>query len=472
MDVLTAINIKRPSLKIHIQKIWIAIVLFWTFPFIFYVAHLSSLTNYLFPLFAFVLGIILYRRYPGLYVSHMWWLWFITPEIRRLVDYQIGFQPISPVMLTPYLVTGLTFFSVLLYFPTLLNKRVFPITLAMAGILYGYFVGIINAGLLPATFGLLNWLLPVLFGIYVIIFSNKYESFKQSTYRTFVWGTMIMGIYGLFQYINPPPWDKYWMLASKMLSIGLPLPYHVRIFSTMNSPGPFAMELMGTLLMLSVGASAWRIPAAIFGYLTFLLTLVRTAWGGWAVGLIYLIYRFKPQYTIRYVVATIFVLMLALPVLSIGPIANSIDKRVQSIENVQQNASYKVRVNFYKDFFYKSLDEPIGTGIGNVGVSGRLSSSGHVVNFDSGIMEIPYVLGWPGALLFIFGTLWTLMYVTLNSSASKDPFIAVYGAIALSVFVTLPFFDTLIGTSGMLFWGFCGMTISGIRYQRLLKKML
>ncbi|MDX5934677.1 O-antigen ligase family protein [Acidithiobacillus thiooxidans] len=469
MDVLTAINIKRPSLKIHIQKIWIAIVLFWAFPFIFYLAHLSSLTNYLFPLFAFVLGIVLYRGYPGLYVGHMWWLWFITPEIRRLVDYQIGFQPISPVMLTPYLVTGLTFFSILLYFPTLLNKRVFPITLAMAGIIYGYFVGIINAGLLPATFGLLNWLLPVFFGIYVIIFAKKYESFKRSTYRTFVWGTMIMGLYGLFQYINPPPWDKYWMLASKMLSIGLPLPYHVRVFSTMNSPGPFAMELMGTLLMLSVGASFWRIPAAIFGYISFLLTLVRTAWGGWAVGLIYLIYRFKPQHTIRYIFAGILILLMALPILSVGPLAKNIDKRVQSIQNVQQNASYKARVSFYEDFLTKSLEDPIGSGIGNVGVAARLSSSGHVVDFDSGIMEIPYVLGWPGAVLFVFGTIWTLMNVVLNKLANKDSFIAVYGAIALSVFVGIPFFNSLIGTSGMLFWGFCGMAIAGMNNQLTLK---
>jgi hypothetical protein len=111
------------------------------------------------------------------------------------------------------------------------------------------------------------------------------------------------------------------------------------------------------------------------------------------------------------------------------------------------------------------LEDPIGSGIGNVGVAARLSSSGHVVDFDSGIMEIPYVLGWPGAVLFVLGTIWTLMNVLLNKWANKDSFIAVYGAIALSVFVGIPFFNSLIGTSGMLFWGFCGMAIAGMSNQ-------
>lgn len=466
MSLIDTVGIIKSRSKYSFDKIWISIFAFWSFPFVFYLVHLGSLTNYLFPLYGFVLAVILYRSHVNLYVSHMWWLWFITPEIRRLVDYQIGFQAVSPVMLTPYLVTGLTFFTVIHYLPSLNNKRIFPFVLAMLGIIFGYLVGIVNAGLLAATFGLLNWLLPVLFGVFVIIYWRSYDSIKRSTYRTFVWGTIVMGLYGLIQYINPPPWDRYWMIASKMFSIGLPLPYHVRVFSTMNSPGPFAMELMATLLMLSVGGSFWRIPAALFGYITFLLTLVRTAWGGWAVGLIYLVYHFKTKNTIRYVIGGILVLVLALPILSVGPLAKNIEKRVQSIQNVQQNASYQARVAFYEDFIFKSLDDPLGSGIGNVGVAARLSSSGHVVDFDSGVMEIPYVLGWPGSVLFIVGSIWTLLYVTLNKFNSKDPFIAIYAAIALADFVAIIFFNSLIGTSGMLFWGFCGMSIAGIRHYR------
>lgn len=452
--------------KKGINRIWVVIFLFWAFPFIFFMAHLSALTNYLFPISAFCLSIVLYRTSPRLYISNTWWLWFITPEIRRLVDYQVGFQSVSPVMLSPYLATGLAFFTVVAYLPELRYKLLFPMALASAGVIYGYLVGVINAGILAATFGLLNWILPIFIGLYVAIQWRHYNAFKKTIYHTFVWGSLIMGLYGVIQYIDPPPWDRYWMLASKMLSIGLPIPYHVRIFSTMNSPGPFAMEIMGTLLMLTAGGGFWRIPAAVFGYISLLLSLVRTAWGGWAVAILYLIFRFKPENTIRYLIAGIMVITLALPILTFGPIAKDLNKRIQSIENVKQNASYQSRIAFYEDFIGKSLDTPIGSGIGNVGVAARLSSSGHVVDFDSGIMEIPYVLGWLGGMLFLIGTIWILLYISLSKWTKIDPFIAISSAIALAVFSTIIFFNSLIGSTGMFFWEFAGMAVAGIRFHR------
>ena len=449
------------------DKIWIPIILFWVFPFAFYLVHLSSVTNYLFPAAAFALGMALYRSHPALYLSHTWWLWFITPEIRRLVDYQIGFQPISLIMLSPYLVTGLAFFTVITYLPQLRYKALFPMVLALFGVIYGYLVGIINAGIMPATFGLLNWILPILFGLHTAIYWREYEGFKRTIYRTFVWGSLVMGLYGLFQFMDPPPWDRYWMISSKMLSIGLPLPFHVRIFSTMNSPGPFAMELMGTLLMLAAGGGFWRVPAAVFGYSAFLLSLVRTAWGGWAVGILYLIYRFKPKNLIRYFFGALLVAMLALPVLTFGPIAKDLNNRFASIQHVQQNASYQARVSFYEHFLGEAFDTPIGQGIGNVGVAARLSSSGHVVDFDSGIMEIPYVLGWLGGSLFFLGTVWISLYVSLSKWTKLDPFMAVSSAIALATLSTIPLFNNLIGTAGMFFWAFVGMAVAGIRYHGL-----
>lgn len=452
--------------RIHsgIKKIWIAIALFWSFPFLFYLVHLSTLVNYLYPIAALALGIVLYRSYPELYLGHMWWLWFITPEIRRLVDYQIGFQPVSPIMLTPYLVTLLAFFTVVMYLPTLRRKSLFPMAIAAIGAVYGYMVGIINAGLLPATFGALNWLLPIFMGLHMAIHWRRYETFKNTIIKTFVWGALIMGLYGLIQYVNPPPWDRYWMLASKMLSIGLPVPYHVRIFSTMNSPGPFAIEIMGALLMLAAGGGRWRIPAAVFGYSSLLLSMVRTAWGGWVVAMVYLIYRLNPKNTLRYFLGGLIIIALAFPILSFGPIAKNIDARFQSIQNVQKNASYKTRVTFYEDFFDEAFGTPLGVGIGNTGVAARLSSSAHVVNFDSGIMEIPYVLGWIGGGLFYIGGIWILLHILGSRWNKVDPFIAVSSSIALAVMSTLPFINNLIGTGGMLFWGFSGMSVAGIQF--------
>ncbi|MBU2760785.1 hypothetical protein [Acidithiobacillus sulfurivorans] len=466
-----AATLKSLRSSVHYRRgvsgIWLYIVLYWTFPFAFYFAHLSSLTNYLFPLFGFVLGVKLYRDFPTLYVSNMWWLWFVTPEIRRLVDYQIGFQPVDPIMLTPYLVTGLAFFTVINYLPELRRKTLFPMALVVVGILYAYVVGMLTAGFMPATYGLLNWLLPVLFGLHMAIRWRDYPQVRRTLYHTFVWGTLVMGGYGLIQYAHPLPWDAYWMAASKLLSIGRPEPFQVRIFSTMNSPGPFAFELMGTLLMLFAGGGFWRIPAALFGYLAFLLSIVRAAWGGWFIGLVYIMSRLKPEQMLRYFMGIIVIVILATPMLLYKPVYDRLEARFSSIENVKQNASYQARTKFYEEFFVEAFETPLGAGIGSTGTAARLGQKGHVVNFDSGIMEIPYVLGWAGGTLFFLGTIWTLISILNNKWSKKDPFIAISSGISLAVFSTLIFVDTLIGSTGMLFWAFAGTAIAGIHYRQV-----
>jgi len=438
--------------------------LFWLSPFALYAAHLSILTNYLFPLLALIIGAILIFKQPTLYLSHVWWLWMLTPEIRRLVDYQIGWQPVDPIMLSPYLATALAALTVISNIHLLNKKHLFPFALAAVAVLFGYMVGVYNSGLLPATFALLSWLLPILFGLHIAYRWRDYERNKNTIMHTFIAATVVMGAYGLLQFIDPPAWDRFWMISSKMMSIGQPVPFEVRIFSTMNSPGPFAFEIMGALLLLFVAKSSWRIPAAVFGYLALLLSLVRAAWGGWAIGLLYILYRSKPKHFVRYMLGTLVLVALALPIATYGPIAKHISARFNSIENIQQNASYQSRTELYERFLSTSISNPLGVGLGSLGLAARLSAKGQVADFDSGIMEVPYDLGWLGSGLYFVGALWNLLYITSNKRAQSDLFITAATAIALATFSIMIFTNSLIGTTGMLFWGFCGMAVSGIKY--------
>ncbi|MCG8363360.1 MAG: O-antigen ligase domain-containing protein, partial [Pseudanabaenales cyanobacterium] len=50
----------------------------------------------LFPLGSIVVGVFLYRRYPIFYVGFTWWLWFLGPLVRRLIDYQSGHLTYGP----------------------------------------------------------------------------------------------------------------------------------------------------------------------------------------------------------------------------------------------------------------------------------------------------------------------------------------------------------------------------------------
>jgi hypothetical protein len=111
----------NPRLNLRLSALmgWATILGFVALVTLALLAHAGGALNYLYPVAAFAVGGFLYWCYPGLYLGFTFWLWFLTPEVRRLVDYQQGWNPESPVMLAPYLVTALIFFTVLRHLPKL-----------------------------------------------------------------------------------------------------------------------------------------------------------------------------------------------------------------------------------------------------------------------------------------------------------------------------------------------------------------
>src|SRR5215208_7879858 len=57
--------------------------------------QVGPLLQLLYPLAACAVGGLLYWRYPTLYLGFAWWIWFLTPEVRRLVDYEHGWNPVA-----------------------------------------------------------------------------------------------------------------------------------------------------------------------------------------------------------------------------------------------------------------------------------------------------------------------------------------------------------------------------------------
>lgn len=55
--------------------------------FVLLLSPVSSVLLYGFPLMSLVVATYLYRRNLPLYVSLVCWLWFLTPFVRRVVDY-------------------------------------------------------------------------------------------------------------------------------------------------------------------------------------------------------------------------------------------------------------------------------------------------------------------------------------------------------------------------------------------------
>lgn len=419
--------------------------------------------EWLFPATAVTLGAVLYVRYPVQYIAFVWWLWFLTPLVRRIVDYQGGWNPTSPVMLAPALVclfSGITFVR---FLPLLRLKAYFPFLLVLIGLVYAYLIGVLRSGPAAATYGFLTWAAPVLFGFHVAATWQRSPEYVRALTRTFLLGVLVMGIYGLIQYFYLPAWDVYWMRHADMHSIGLPYPLLVRVFSTMNSPGPFANIMMGGLLLVFSTKGSWPWLSAVPGYMAFFLSGVRAAWGSWLVGFVMLLFRTTSANKLKLVGVAAALIMAIIPILTATPLVDKVTSRLETITQIQEDQSFRDRVQFYEDFMPRAVSNVVGEGLGSTGVSTKLEHEGtlgELGTFDSGIMNILFVFGWPGCIMYGTGIVWLTLSMIKAKALADDIFSHVAVAISIADLVNLIFSNSLIGVSGMLFWTFSGAALA------------
>ena len=95
----------------------------------------------LYPGGALVLGIVLYSRHPILYVGFTWWLWFLTAWVRRVVDFQSGWQEPSVILLAPYLCSLVAILTLLNDLPQVYRRGGLPFVVAFASVVYGLLGG-------------------------------------------------------------------------------------------------------------------------------------------------------------------------------------------------------------------------------------------------------------------------------------------------------------------------------------------
>ena len=253
------------------------------------VAHQGKLLELTYTPMAVVVAFVLLRRFPVHYLSYVCWLFFLTPEVRRFADFFTGaFNPTSVIMVAPLAAAGLCGISMVLHYRKLGQRRMMPLVLMLIAVMYAYVIGMIEYGVGPATFTLVVWVLPIFTAGHVMLHWKEYSLYRRVLLKTFVYGALVMGVYGIYQYISPPPWVAFWLLKSGMGSSGgQAAPFSMRVCSTMNSTGPFALAIMSCLLMLVFAPGRLKVVAGVAGLAALAFTAVRSGWGGIVVGLIY-----------------------------------------------------------------------------------------------------------------------------------------------------------------------------------------
>jgi hypothetical protein len=412
------------------------------------------------PAAACLIGILLYSVRPLTYVTFSLWVWFIAPLVRRFVDWHFGFVEPNFVLLAPFLVSGVSLLSLL---PSHRVKSRVPLAFMLCGaaILYGFMVGMLLQPSAEVLFGLLNWLCPLLLGLHLYLHWPQYELYKAAISRSFLWGVLILGAYGVYQFFLPPAWDRYWLdnVLSTSPSFGLPEPLQVRVFSAVNSPGPFANVMMAGLLLLFSLRSPLKLPAAIAGYLSFLLSVVRTAWLSWVIGFILIVKSANPRIIVRLVLSILVLLACLVPLANDPRLSTVIGDRLNTFSDLGHDESYGARLDLYRALTEDAIGHPFGYGLKTLDMAhGKI---------DSGLFALVFSLGWLGSAMFVIGLLFIFLG-NMQALQKSDTFLVAAQAITLAILAQSLSGPIFVNLTAALFWVFAGIYLAGNQYHKAL----
>ncbi|XGV98178.1 MAG: O-antigen ligase domain-containing protein [Leptolyngbya sp. BL-A-14] len=421
-------------------------------------AGAGKFLNILFPLASLLLGVLLYYRAPSLYIACTWWLWFLAPFVRRISDYRSSFTDPSPILLAPFLMTSVSVITLWKYFPKAHRGGGTPFLLAIVGLIYGVLIGLINKSPFAAAKDFLDWTTPVFFGFHLFTHWQQYPAHRKTMERVFTWAILGMGIYGIFQFISLPAWDDQWLTNSQLESAIVESQNDstqktVRVWATMQSGEPFSAFMAGGLLLLLISKGPLPLPASIVGYLSFLLAMVRSGWLGWAAGALTLVSSLRPKFQVRLVLLMLALGLCLVPLANMEPFATSINERLNSFSNVEDDASAQSRQASNAAFAARAMTSVIGDGLGGGSI-------------DSAIFATLFNLGWLGTLPYMGSILILIWKLFQNSPGTRDPFVGVARAIVITVVIRMPLNGSNTGASGLLLWTFLALGLAAIRYHQ------
>ncbi|MEO1067520.1 MAG: O-antigen ligase domain-containing protein [Cyanobacteria bacterium J06638_6] len=406
----------------------------------------------------------LYSKSTPEYVSFVFWIWFLAPFFRRFSDYYNGFDDLGIVILAPFLVTLIAAIKLIQNPGQLGRAGHSSFTLVLAAIAYSFWIGWLSNPPVAVIRASLDWFPPVVLGLFLALHWRLYPQIKRSMQKTFAWGTLVMGSYGIYQYVVAPAWDVYWMNNATIASVGRPAAFSLRVWSTMNAPGPFAIAILaGVMILLSYQPPIF-LPSFVTGFLSFLLAGVRSAWVGWAVAQFMLMGSIKQNIQIRLILVGAVLVLMLVPLSTMPPFDDAIGDRVSSLfNNVQNDSSYRARTATYDENLSIALSSYLGRGLGGT-LTVTDTGSAVKVALDSGVLDLFFTLGWVGALPYLAGLTMLFLRQFFTPESRSDVFVAAARSITAACLVQMLFGNTAVGVGGLMLWSFLGVNLAAQRY--------
>jgi len=384
--------------------------------------------------------------------------------IRRLVDYYINgaFNPLSFISLTPLVASALLLIPAFANFHLLTPRSRKIASLLILALVHGMAVGVMNSGV-GAVYSLGEWMAGVgafLFAATAPISSRTADRWMKSS----GYAALIVAVYGWYQYLTIPPWDAFWVTAVNFVGyLGQLRPTEMSVFSTMHERGPCASFLAWAAIPMILHPR-WRI---LGGLLT--------------VGLLFSVVLLTLSRSMFIVVALVVVLQPALSkgrgmgrvllfagLMAFGasygldhmPGAERIQKRFETVADIQNDGSFQGRLEILTHGIPWILGHPLGLGLGSSGIgAGRIAGGAKEGWCDSGYIEVFSQFGWIGGLAFFsaMAQIWSELSRRIQQGG-RDPFLFTGRAVLLGCLVFLYVGNVFGGFS--LFWVFLGISLN------------
>ncbi|SNT23931.1 O-Antigen ligase [Granulicella rosea] len=420
--------------------------------------------RYLYPALALAMAVLLFVRSRANYVSFVFWLYFLSPFLRRLVDWRLGFEDVSPLLLAPGLATLVSVYVLATRGRTLARPGALTFSCALAGIFFGTIVGLTRYSPVDVGRAFFNWVPPITFAFMLYEERERFAVYRKAIETALLWGTIVMGVYGALQFFVLPPWDRSWMIGVAFNVFGEPEPMRMRVFSTMNAPATFATYTMAGLLMLFSLQSRLRIPAAALGFVALVLTTSRASWLGLLPGLIFLAFQMPLKVRMRIFAGMIACVLLAGASMLIPAVNEIVSSRLRTISSPTSDVSYRARIVGHEDGFARLSGEPFGEGLGSMDVDhatdGRDDRLGP---HDSTVLELLYSLGLPGTAMYLLGL--ALGVARVVRVGLRTPFAVAMAAIFISYCSEVLLNSIFLGVLGFMVWTAVGMSLAEAERQ-------
>ena len=410
---------------------------------------LGSLARPLFVLGCAALGWYAWQQGAAAHLQAMLVLFAFAPFVRRVVDLSIGFDQSGLMLIGPML-------AILAPAPELLRMlnsarpprpAMVPLLVVGVCVAYATTLSIVQGDWMNAASGALKWTAPLLYAAALVEHADR-DEMVQAAAPAFLLILPIIGAYGIFQYIDPPNWDIYWMQFASITSAGFPVPYGIRTFSTMNGPASFATFTAIGLIVVCFSRLRWQLlllvcPAAF----ALLLSSYRTAWISLAVGILFcLLFATTRRKAGFILVGTVAVVVLAA---TLTPFGEMISDRFATLGEGAQDGSAQERLDEFVTLWNMPDSSLIGAGftITDAGSAGAMPVDGMIV---ACWLTMGIVVG----LVCLTALVWAALMTLWTAWRDRGAEAIVIGALGCGALAQLPLANIVSGESGFLFWTF------------------